>query len=695
MKTTVKLFAILASVFTGATASLADITTGWLQTSGGTYDFLTSENWVEGKVNGVFSSDLTIGGGQNIVLSDDWTGSFSVNATISGKVQLYASQGPRTITINDDLAFSPLSMTSDFVFGDSVTSNKMVNFDLGGMNRSVTLSGTKWVFCNRISNGGLVFSGSGSFTFRSGGGSSGAITLNPGACLCTAFTSADKTDYTGDAAITRAASLTMRRGYYIGSLSYVNAEELIPGMLTIDGSCGGISVMQLRCNSKHDKLTIGGLSMVNGGTLLVNADNLGSEPGDGVQRVFFTTAPALVNGLVPGVIAGGAYNSNVPGSSYDHTFVTYDSEKGLVPLAATEYSGQVPSGVSSVNLRVTGGTTVEITEPITVKSLYLEGGANLAANTVITGTVPVTVTSGQVMMQYNAKKIPVIDVPLEFGAATGYIYYGYGKNSELKGAVGGSGGLVFTQPLSVSSAQGGQIRIESKTMGENTYTGDTFINGVVVVGDVSFLPCGNRTGNVYVNGKLNFHNKTINGLFGSGTVATAYTSSNNMTLGDNNAAGDFTGDITFATINKIGSGTQRFGGTVTCSTALNVNAGAVVIDGAVTQGAVNVAAGAALGGSGGITNTVTFADGAKLAVTVVDGVASCLTVAGEVSGGPVTVNANVTGRKWRDAQCILKSDAAIAASFVKGEGVGLLELRNNGTELWAAPKNSGFCVVVR
>ena len=152
-----------------------------------------------------------------------------------------------------------------------------------------------------------------------------------------------------------------------------------------------------------------------------------------------------------------------------------------------------------------------------------------------------------------------------------------------------------------------------------------------------------------------------------------------------------------STLAKIGTGTQRFGGTVALASngALNVNAGAVVIDGVVTQGAVNVAAGATLGGSGGITNNVTFADGAKLAVTVVDGVATCLAVAGEVSGGPVTVNANVTGRKWRDAQCILKSDAAIAASFVKGEGIALLELRNNDTELWATPKTSGFCVIIR
>lgn len=693
MKKTAETIALLMSICFGAFPSLADITTGWLQTAAGTYNFLDAANWADGKINGVFSPGLTIEGGQSIVLSDDWTGSFSVNATISGKVQIYASQGPRTVTINGDLILSPLSMASDFAFGDSTSDAKAINFNLGGEDRSVLLSGTKWVFCNRISNGGLIFSGSGSFTFRSGGGSSGAITLNQGVYLCTAFTSADKTDYTGERAIVRTAALTMKRGYYYGNLSYVNAEESIPGMVTIDGSCGGNSVMQLRCNSKYDVLTLGGLNLINGGVLVVNADNLGADLAPGVQRVFVAATPTLAGGLVPGVIAGGAYNSNVAGSSYDHTFVAYDLSKGLVPLAMSEYTGQIPSGESAVNLRVPGGTTLEIAEPITVNSLYLEGGDNLTANTVITGTVPVTVTSGQVMMQYNAKKVSVISVPLEFGSVTGYIYYGYGKNSEMKGAVGGTGGLVFTQPMSTSSAQSGQMRIESKTMGDNTYTGDTYINGVVVVGDVDFFPCGSRTGDVHVNGKLLFHNKTINGLYGSGTVTTAYSSSQNMTIGDNDADGDFSGDITFATVNKIGTGTQRFGGTVTVTT-LNVKAGSVVLDGALS-GAANVAAGAAIGGDGEIQTTLAFADGAKFSVNVADGVGTCLEVTGAVTGGPVTVNANVTGRKWRDAQCILRSGEEITATFVKGAGIGSLELRNNGTELWATPKRSGFCIVVQ
>ena len=666
---------------------------GWTQTASGSYNFFNPNNWDGEDVNGVFGPDLTISGSQTISLTNDWTGTFKVNAAISQKVLLQASGGPWTVTINDDLDLQPASMSSDFTFGDSANATKAIHFDLGGADRNVAISGTKWIFNNRITNGGLVFNGNGTFTFRSASGTDGAITLNPGSVLATSFTSGDKSDFTGDTAITRAASLTLKRGHYYSNLSYVNAEENIPGMLTVDGSNGGVSVLQLRCNSKHDVLTFGGLTLTNGGVLLVHADNLGADPDAGVQHVFFTSAPSLTQGLIPGVIAAPAYGSNVTGASYDHTFVTYDSEKGLTPLAATDYAAAIQANAEPVHLRVAAGTTMEITAPVTVTSLFLEGGANLTADTVVTGTVPVTVTSGQVMMQYNVKKAPVVAVPLEFGTATGYFYYGYGKTSSIKGEIGGTGGLVFTQPMSTSSAPGGSVRIESKTMGENTYTGDTYINGTVLVGDVDFLPSGSRTGDVYVNGKLQFHNKTINGLYGSGTVATAYSSSNRMTLGDNDADGDFTGDITFATIVKTGTGTQRFGGTVTCATALNVNAGTVVADGTITAGAVNVAAGAALGGAGSITGNITFAEGSSLAVAVTDGAVPCLTVNGEVTGSAGVV---VSG-ELRDgtSACILRSTSPIAATVAGTPGGAHVEKRENDTELWLVKPDSAIVIVFR
>ena len=71
-------------------------------------------------------------------------------------------------------------------------------------------------------------------------------------------------------------------------------------------------------------------------------------------------------------------------------------------------------------------------------------------------------------------------------------------------------------------------------------------------------------------------------------------------------------------------------------------------------------------------------------------------IAGTVSGGPVTVDAKIKSGKWRTAQRILTSGTSMGEMmFVKGEGIGLLELRNNGTELWATPKTSGLAVFIR
>ena len=82
-------------------------------------------------------------------------------------------------------------------------------------------------------------------------------------------------------------------------------------------------------------------------------------------------------------------------------------------------------------------------------------------------------------------------------------------------------------------------------------------------------------------------------------------------------------------------------------------------------------------------------------VDVADDVASCLNVTGAVTGGPVTINANVTSGKWRTAQCVLKSDVSITATFNRGAGVGALELKNNNTELWASPKVPGLTISIR
>lgn len=72
---------------------------------------------------------------------------------------------------------------------------------------------------------------------------------------------------------------------------------------------------------------------------------------------------------------------------------------------------------------------------------------------------------------------------------------------------------------------------------------------------------------------------------------------------------------------------------------------------------------------------------------------------GSVTGDSVTVSVGSSvGKKWRTAQCIIKCEeegSSITATFVRGEGIGALELRNNGTELWATPKTSRLVVIIR
>ena len=702
MKTPIALIAATIAI----ASARADIATGWLQTTKGAYDFLDAANWANGEINGVFSADWTSGtGGDNdLYLGSDWTGSFRIFGSIAGRTLIRASNGPHTVTLNDDLYLLPASMGADFVFGNGYEDKKKLNFDLGGMTRTVFMNGTsRWIFSDRMTNGDLVFDGAGAFTFRTGGGSDGSIVLSPNMLLQTAFTSSDKNDI--DAV--RAANLTLNRSNVRFYETYVNVTDRITGKLRVLADEPSCSILYPRAAAagKTETVLIGSLDMEPGSSLLVRGAKLGGD-----VKVLFDTAPETVGGIVPQLI-GAKTDSDTAGQngSYDQSFVSYDAENGLVPLdLATDYADTI-SAETPVNLYVAYGTTNCLSGPATVNSIYLGGadsGDQFAAIMPAEGAndATLTVESGMVLIGYGRNagnyKYPTIGVDLDFGKRRGMVFSPGGKRSQIDGAIKGSKGVTFTTPYATTETPTVGLVFGGKA-GSSTYTGDTYVQNGINVGATGLLPHGERTGDVYVNGILYADNFTLNGLNGKGTVGRSSTGTKHMSIGDNNANGDFSGTFSVtdnaSTLTKIGTGTQRFGGTVTLASngALNVNAGAVVIDGSVTQGAVNVAAGAAIGGSGGITNNLVFAAGAKLAVTVVDGVATCLAVAGEVSGGPVTVNANVTGSKWRDAQCILRSDAEITATFVRGEDIGALEKRNEGRELWASPKRLGFAIIFR
>lgn len=714
MKTTRAILAALAA-FAIPAAVNADITTGWGQTTKGVYSFLSSENWADATVSGMFSPDWAPASGDiDIYLDSDWTGSFKVLGSVSARTIIRASNGPHTVTLDDDLYLTPASMGADFVFGNGYEEKKKLNLDLGGVTRKVFMNGgNRWIVSDRISNGDLEFDGSGTLTFRSAGGSDGAIALSTNLLLQTAFTSSDKTDI--DAV--RAVALTLNRSRVQFTEAQVNVTDRITGLLTVLGDEPSCSVLYPRATTagKTETVRIGGLDMRSGATLLVRGAKVGGD-----AKVFFDRAPETIGGIVPHLVGSTTDSDSSGFTLYDQTFVTYDAENGIVPInRSTGYETGLSGEIAeSANVLVGAGQNYAVEGNVTVNSLLLDStGYNVAPGTV-SGDGTLAVSSGMVMAKPykdygKAGTQPQIGVALDFGNVMGHIVNAGspGYRVRIGKPVSGTSGLALahlvaptTDMKNVITSGLGSFEVEG-TSGDSSYTGDTYVQSVLKLNGNSFLPNGMRRGDVYVNGALECSSSgpadvTINGLYGNGLI---YGRNGTLTIGDNDADGDFSGAVSvsgnttvLANLNKTGSGTQRFSGNVMLGTALNVNAGAVVLDGTVAQGAVNVAAGAAIGGGGEIQTSLAFADGAKLAVDVADGVAKCLDVTGAVTGGPVTVDASIAGSKWSEPQCVLRSGSAIAASFARGKDVGSLELRENGTELWAIPvADKGTLMVFR
>ena len=536
MKTTVKLFAILASVFAGATASLADITTGWLPTTKGTYNFFDAANWANGETNGVFSADWTSGsGGDNdLYLGADWTGSFKIFGAIAGRTIIRASNGPHTVTLNGDLYLQASSMGADFVFGNGYEDKKKLNFNLGGVTRKVFLNGTsRWIFSDRISNGDLAFDGSGAVIFRTGGGSVGSIDLSPNMILSTAFTSSDKNDI--DAV--RAANLTLNRSNLQFTESYVNVTDRITGTLRVLADEPACSILYPRAtgDGKTETVRIGSLDMKPGSSLLVRGAKLGGD-----AKVLFDTAPLTIGGIVPQLIGAKADYNNTSNPKtggqngmYDQSFVSYDAENGLVPLdLATDYAYAI-SADTNVNLYVSYGTTNYMSGSATVNSLYIgaqNGGDQCAAIMPAENAEDATLTvkSGMVLIGYNSGagnyKYPTIGVNLDFGNQHGMIFSPGGKRSQINGAIKGSNGVTFTTPLATTDTPSAGLAFGGNARA-STYTGNTYIQNVIGVEATGLLPHGARTGDVYVNGTLSGHWEkistptfTVNGLYGKGQV---------------------------------------------------------------------------------------------------------------------------------------------------------------------------------
>lgn len=349
--------------------------------------------------------------------------------------------------------------------------------------------------------------------------------------------------------------------------------------------------------------------------------------------------------------ARGALSSSESDAVFTQ-LVTYGDNGFRFLDPETEYETVVSpqigvSPTAGANVRVTAAGVVDFAGDCNVNSFSMLSSPSAASYVYVTnGTM--RIASG--VLDLSVWQTVTVDGNFDFGETTAYITQCANKSATLKGSITGRD-IVFADNVLAYSSGNAPLVVKST----GTFTGDLYINGLASIDTPSFLPSGARKGNVYVNGKFLPNGGTINGLFGNGIVDKAYTGPATLSIGDNDADGDFSGAIKNSKGNfnftKIGAGTQRLGGPVTIGGDFRVNGGTLLLEGTISAKSVAVANGALI--------------------------------------------VNLPSGSGSDAVKVVSTTTAMDIShFTKGESVHSFELREDGKELWATPKVSGFFVKI-
>lgn len=692
----------------GAIMAPACLFAGWLPTGWGDFYYTNTVNWADSVIDDVYDAAFSGKATQNILFDDSYDFKNGITFTHPGEITtVFRGQGGNvTVRLLGDIEINKSANASkgSLTFGSN-TDGQHLDIDLGGAKRTIHNANLDVYLRNTFFNGDLrIENGNWAYFAGTGGIPAGTLEIAP-ASTVVLDSSVNK-----DTGATRAKSIRLTRSTLLArGNTGADSTETIAGPIVVDGSEGGCSFISLNGGNGHTELlTATTLEREPWVPLCISGATLGAADGTGaVARFLLNTSPSLVGGggaagstdipIVPGMVGSKNYRSEGH-VDYSLSFLTYDSATGFRPLDLdTEFVQETdfPVGqTTAANVRVANGSSTVVSYETTINALLLQGAYNNPTETTVSGVGPLHVTSGQIIIGYHGQKTPIISVPVDFGTATGFIEYPQGKGSSMSGSISGSAGVVFYQASMATTGAGLVLT------GTHTWTGDTYIQSQLEVDD-NALPGGTRTGDIYLNSILFVNGGTYNGLNGCGSLRRRHSGNGTISFGDNNADGDFTGDVTQNkgkfTIRKIGTGTQRFAcASMTGLNGVAVDAGTMILDGTLNESSVTVANGASFGGDGAIAaGGVSFGEGCTFVVRVDNGEPSCLDVSGAVTGSQIVVDATVLSGKWKEAQCVLKSGEAISATFKRGEGIRSLELRNNATELWAMPKRDGFAVMIR
>ena len=709
MKTTQRLFTSALAVLTlSITTQRAQA--GWLPTGWGDYYYTNTANWADGVIDNAYNAAFSGKATQNLLFDAPFDFTNGISFTHPGEITtVFRGQGGNVTgrLLGDiDVHKSANGSKGSLTFGSNADGQHL-DVDLGGATRTIHNDNLDVYLRNTFFNGNLRIQNSNwAYLAGAGGIPAGALEIAPASSLVL------DSSVRNDTGATRAGSVRLTRSTLLARGNPgADSTETIAGPIVVDGSTGGASFISLNGGNGHTELlTATALEREPWVPVSISGATLGAADGSGaVARFLLDTPPALVGGggaagstdisIVPGMVGSAKYRGGDHGD-YSLTFLTYDAQTGFRPLDLdTEFVQETdfPVGqTTTANVRVAYGATVDVSAETTINSLLVQGRDAKGTNTYVNGTGPLHITSGQVIIGYHRNSSPYVNVPIDFGTATGFVEYPQNKNSYIYGALSGTGGVVFYQASTTTT--GGALTLGGGS--RHTWTGDTYILSQFAA-DANALPGRDRLGDLYVHGMLEVDEGTYNGLNGCGIIRRRSSGGGTISFGDNDADGDFTGRFAQNkgkfTIRKIGAGTQR----LACSSmvginGLQANAGTLSLDGTLSESSVTVANGAAFGGDGEVgAGGVSFADGSVFAVRIADGVAPCLEVAGEVTGS-ASVEVSATGRV-RDnfSACILRSDSAIPATFTCAAKEYLLELREEGTELWLSKKPTATFIMVQ
>ena len=174
MKNSIKSKLLTTGMALFALCAFADPETGWKQTGAGPYDYNNPANWVNGDINGVFSSNLTLTAAQTITFSQDTTLPDGLKIAYSGTYRMYfmtaaEAEGEVTLKLQGGILLDTVDNGNVIVDFGSSAAGRGVLLDLDGAVRTVETTGTKHEirFLNKITNGGITLKNKSKVTFNS------------------------------------------------------------------------------------------------------------------------------------------------------------------------------------------------------------------------------------------------------------------------------------------------------------------------------------------------------------------------------------------------------------------------------------------------------------------------------------------------------------------------------------------------